>query len=110
MEIVFLYVTAPDEAAAERIGAALVEARAAACVNILPRIRSIYRWDGAVERANEAAMIVKTTTAAAGRARAVIGALHPYETPAIAAIPIDASRSAEKFIDWIGGSVLKTLS
>ena len=106
----FLYVTAPDEDAASRIAEALVEARAAACVNIFPRIRSVYRWNGAVERGEETAMIVKTTAACAGNARAMIERLHPYDTPVIAALPIDAAHSGEKFVDWIKAAVLETLS
>ncbi len=106
----FLYVTAPDEDAATRIAEALVEARAAACVNILPRIRSVYRWNSAVERSEETAMIVKTTAARAGFARALIERLHPYDTPVIAAFSIDAGNSGEKFVDWIKAEVLETLS
>lgn len=108
--ILFLYVTAPDDDAASRIADALVEARAAACVNIFPRIRSVYRWNGAVERSEETAMIVKTTAARSGAARALIERLHPYDTPVIAALPLNAGKSGEKFVDWIKAAVLETLS
>jgi periplasmic divalent cation tolerance protein len=109
-QVVFLYVTAPDDEAASRIAGALVDARAAACVNILPRVRSVYRWNGAVERCEETGMIVKTTAARAGDARALIERLHPYDTPVIAALSIDAGNSGEKFVDWIKAAVLETLS
>ncbi|MFN3961082.1 MAG: divalent-cation tolerance protein CutA [Parvularculaceae bacterium] len=108
--IVFLYVTAPDEAGAARIAEALIGSRAAACVNILPRITSVYRWRDGVERAEETAMIVKTTAAKAAAARALIEKLHPYETPAIAALPIDFPGSAKKFIRWIETETAETLS
>ncbi len=108
--IVFLYVTAPDDAAARRIAEALVEGRLAACVNILPRIRSVYRWKGEIERADEAAMIVKTTAARAVAARALIQSLHPYETPTIAALAVDAERSGEKFVGWIASETMETIS
>ena len=108
--ILFLYVTAPDDNAASRIAEALVEARAAACVNVLPRIRSVYRWNGAVERSEETAMIVKTTAAKSGDARALIERLHPYDTPVIAALPIDSGKSGEKFVAWISDAILETLS
>lgn len=108
--IVFLYVTAPDEAVASRIAETLVEARAAACVNILPLIRSVYRWDNVVERAEETAMIVKTSAARAVAARMLIEQIHPYETPAITAVPIDAEKSGEKFIAWIIREVTETLN
>lgn len=100
-EIVFLYATAPDRALAAKIAERLVESRAAACVNLLPGIESVYRWQGRVERAEEVALIVKTTAAAAGFARAEIRALHPYETPAIAAWPVSAAGADPDFLAWI---------
>ena len=109
-EVVFLYVTTPDEDTAARIAEALIEARAAACVNILPRIRSVYRWNGAVERGEEAAMIVKTTAGRSCEARAVVERHHPYATPAIAALSIDSEKSGEKFVKWIEAEVLETIS
>lgn len=99
--IMFLYATAPDDATARKIGEALVEARLAACVNILGTATSIYRWKGAVESAEEIAFLVKTTASAAGAARNLILKLHPYETPAIAAINIDETGSNEAFLAWI---------
>ena len=59
-----IYVTCPSVASADEIGAALVEERLTACVNILPGMRSIYRWQGAVERAEEVVLLAKTTSAA----------------------------------------------
>ena len=83
--------------------------RLAACVNIFPRIRSVYRWRGAVERGEEAAMIVKTTGAKVGPARAAIERLHPYETPVIAAIAIDAGMSGGAFADWVRTELTETI-
>lgn len=108
--VVFLYVTAPDDAVASKIAEALVANRAAACVNILPRIRSIYRWQGAIEREEEIAMIIKTIEGKSREARMIVERLHPYATPAIAAIPVDAGRSGEKFIAWVNSAVQETLS
>jgi periplasmic divalent cation tolerance protein len=108
--IVFLYVTAPDDAVAARIADALIDDRAAACVNILPRIRSVYRWKGSVEHGEETAMIVKTTASKVAKARTLIERLHPFETPAIAALPIDSGYSGAKFVDWIGREVSETIS
>lgn len=107
--IVFLYVTAPDEAVASRIAETLIEARAAACVNIIPRIRSVYRWNNAIERAEETAMIIKTTAAKAIEARTLVEQNHPFETPAITAVPIDAAISGEKFVAWLRGEVSETV-
>jgi periplasmic divalent cation tolerance protein len=107
--VVFLYITAPDEAVAARIAETLVEMRAAACVNIFPPIRSVYRWNNAIESAQEVAMIVKTTARKALTARALIEGLHPYEIPAIAALAIDPAQSGEKFLAWLVSEVSETL-
>lgn len=108
-DIVFLYVTAPDEAVAAAIAEALVGDRLAACVTIVPRIRSIYRWNGIVERGAEASMIVKTTAAKAAAARASIEQRHPYVTPVIAAIAIDAAKSGQAFYTWIQSELAETV-
>lgn len=108
-EVIFFYVTAPDEATAAAIADALVAEGLAACVNILPRIRSVYRWKGAVERSEEAAMIVKTTKALADRARGRLEQLHPYETPVIAAISLNGSRSSKNFLAWVKSELAETI-
>jgi periplasmic divalent cation tolerance protein len=100
-DIVFLYVTAPDPQAARQIARTLITEKLAACVNISAPMTSIYEWDGAIEETAETAMIVKTTAAAVERARDRIIALHPYETPCIAALPISAHGSAPAFLDWV---------
>ncbi len=94
-----LYVTMPNEASAHVIGQALVEARLAACVNIFPVIGTIYRWEDKIEHASETAMIVKTSNP--DGARAAIMEQHPYETPAVVALAVDAEASNPAFIDWI---------
>lgn len=88
-------------AEADRIARALVGERLAACVNILGAVRSVYRWQGAVERADEVAMIVKTTEALFERLAARVRTLHSYDTPAIVAWPIVAGDAA--YLDWIAG-------
>jgi periplasmic divalent cation tolerance protein len=103
--VVYIYATAPDCAAAAAIAEALVAERLAACVNILAGIRSVYRWKGAIERANEAAIIVKTTKAAARRAAARLRALHPYETPAIAAFSAFPAATDAATAAWIAAEV-----
>lgn len=100
-EVVFLYVTAPDAETARTIAAALIRERRAACVNILPDIRSIYEWEGALEETTETPFLVKTTAAADAGAR--IAALHPYETPCIVALPVAREGSHPAFLDWIAG-------
>jgi periplasmic divalent cation tolerance protein len=95
-----VYIVAADMAEADRIAEALVAERLAACVNILGGVRSIYRWEGAVERADEVAMIAKTTEALFDRLAARVRALHSYDTPAIVAWPIVAGDAA--YLEWIG--------
>jgi periplasmic divalent cation tolerance protein len=101
----FLYVTAPDEAAARKIADGLIEARLAACVNIIPGMRSVYRWEGKIESANELVLIVKTTAAAASAARDLIRKLHPYELPCVVALAADEDGSNADFLAWISREV-----
>lgn len=101
MSVIFLYATAPDADVAAAIGEALVAEGAAACVNCIPGMTSIYRWKGRVERANEIVMIAKTTREKAAAARGVILSRHPHENPALAAIPVDAAASSSAFCAWI---------
>ena len=100
-DAVFLYVTAPDAETAEALARELVEGNLAACANILPGMRSVYRWEGKVERGEEVVMIVKTTTRSAAAARDRLIAAHPYDTPCVAAIPIAADGSNANFLEWI---------
>lgn len=90
---VFVYSTVPDMAAAETIGQALVERRLASCVNIIPGMVSIYRWQDAVERGDELVLIIKTRAALAEAVSEAIRALHPYDTPVVAVIALDSVES-----------------
>jgi periplasmic divalent cation tolerance protein len=96
---VFVYTTWPTTVEAEKAGRALVERRLAACVNILPGMISHYRWQGAVERAEEAVMIVKTRAALAGAVENAVKELHSYDTPAILVIPLD--RVETNYLGWL---------
>jgi len=87
--VVFVYTTHPSVVDAERIGRELVEKRLCAGVNILPSMVSLYWWQGAIERAEEAVMIVKTRAALAEPVRAAVRRLHSYTTPAILVLPIE---------------------
>jgi periplasmic divalent cation tolerance protein len=96
---VMLYTTFPSLVEAEKAGKALVEDRLAACVNILPGMISHYRWQGAVERAEEAVMLIKTRASLAEPVRAAVKTSHPYETPAILVLPIESVD--ETYFAWI---------
>lgn len=97
--IVFVYTTWPSLVEAERAGKALVERRLAACVNILPGMISYYRWEGNVERGEEAVMIVKTRASQSEAVRASIREVHPYDTPAILVVPIESVDEA--YLRWL---------
>jgi periplasmic divalent cation tolerance protein len=88
---------------AERIANALVERKFAACVQIVGPVRSIYRWQGAVEQADEWLCLVKTTSAAYGAVEAAIRELHSYECPEVIATPIVAGSAA--YLEWVARSV-----
>jgi periplasmic divalent cation tolerance protein len=95
--------TCGDEAEALKLARAVVEARLAACVNIMPPVRSIYRWEGKIESAEEFLLLVKTTDDRFAALREMITALHSYDTPEIIALPIvDGS---EKYLAWLSASV-----
>jgi periplasmic divalent cation tolerance protein len=99
MNKVFLYVTAESAEEAARIGGALVEERLAACANVLPAMTSIYRWQGAVQRAAEAVLILKTREDLASEATARIKALHTYECPCVVVLPLAGGNP--DFLAWI---------
>jgi len=95
--------TAGSEAEARKIANGLVERRLAACVNIVPRIQSVYRWEGKLEEAEEFLLLIKTSKPREAQVRVAITELHSYELPECIAISI-ASGSAE-YLKWIGESV-----
>lgn len=105
MDIQLVITNCPDEASANTIALAIVEAKLAACVNILPRVQSIYRWQGAVESATEVPLLIKTTTAAYPALEAAICARHPYEIPEIIALPISAGLPA--YLNWVAAETLQ---
>lgn len=98
-EIVAIYALFGGRDEAERIGREMVEQGLAACVNILGSCRSVYRWQGAIEEADEVATIFKTQGARAEALMAAIHERHSYEVPAIVQLPIAASHRAYR--DWV---------
>ena len=100
--IVFVTTSNNDEAA--RIAEALVSERLAACVNIVPTIESIYRWEGKVTRDREALMIIKTTDERYPEVERRVKELHSYGTPEVVAISIE--RGSEDYLDWLRTSVV----
>jgi periplasmic divalent cation tolerance protein len=98
-----VFTTAGDSAEAEKIARALVERRLAACVNILPQARSIYRWQGKVEDAAESLLIIKTTVAQFPAVRDTISDLHAYDVPECICLPI--TDGSPDYLKWLTESV-----
>ncbi|WP_022798658.1 divalent-cation tolerance protein CutA [Thermus islandicus] len=98
MEEVVL-ITVPSEEVGRTIARALVEERLAACVNLLPGLTSIYRWQGEVVEDRELLLLVKTTTHAFPRLKERVKALHPYTVPEIVALPI--AEGNREYLEWL---------
>jgi periplasmic divalent cation tolerance protein len=99
MALLVVLCTFPDKDTAERIARALVEAGLVACVNVLPGVQSIYRWEGKVESAEEVLAMMKTTEEAYPRIEARLKELHPYEVPEIIALPVE--RAGAAYAKWV---------
>ena len=91
--------TCADREQAEKIAHALVENQLAACVNILPGIHSVYRWQGNVESAAEALLLIKTRAPFSGEVQSTITALHSYEIPEFLVLPV--AGGSETYLGWL---------
>lgn len=96
-------VTAPDAVSAEALVEALVEEGLAACGNIVGGVTSLYRWEGALERASEVLIILKTTAQAAPRLTARVPELHPYDVPEVLVLAVETGHAP--YLTWLGESV-----
>ena len=96
-------ITAPSSEMAERIARRLVAERLAACVQLVEPIRSIYRWQGAIEEDREVLLIVKTAEDRIHRIHEVLRELHPYEVPELVAVPVTAGSST--YLSWLADSL-----
>ena len=102
-ELRIVLCTFPDCDQARQIGTALVEKQLAACVNLLPGVESIYRWDGKVETTAEVLAVFKTTRAAYPMFAAALAGMHPYEVPEILAL--EPAAAAEAYALWVAAQV-----
>ncbi|RIH89796.1 divalent-cation tolerance protein CutA [Calidithermus roseus] len=91
--------TVPDEDSAQSIAHALVAEGLAACVNVLPRLTSVYRWEGEVTSGEELLLIIKTRQERYAALEARIKELHPYTVPEIIALPIQ--HGSKDYLDWL---------
>lgn len=102
--MIVVYTTFPTEKDAQKAGAELVAEKLAACVNILPGIVSIYRWEDAIESGNETAMLVKTRKALESQVLEALAAKHPYSVPAL--IVFEPRHVAASYLEWLYGQTV----
>lgn len=91
--------TCPDAETAERLARAMVEEQLAACVNVLPGLVSVYRWQGRTEQEGEVLLLIKTSAARIAELKDRLSGLHPYDVPEIIAVPITDGLPA--YLDWV---------
>jgi periplasmic divalent cation tolerance protein len=94
-----VHVTMPDADRAISLARALVDEGLAACVNVVPGVRSIYRWEGKVEEADEVLCLIKTRAEIFDRLRRRVAELHPYDVPEILSFAVDDGSPA--YLDWV---------
>lgn len=97
--------TAPDADTGARIAQVLVEERLAACVNVVPGVRSIYRWHGAIEDAQEVLLVIKTHAERVSALAERLCALHPYDVPELLALPVDGGLAP--YLQWVTEEVAR---
>lgn len=94
-----------QERDALRLAHALVDQSAVACVNIVPKITSVYMWDGEVCEDKESLLIIKTTQERLSLLRQIIDEIHPYDLPEILVLPVDGEDSSAEYLGWIRSTV-----
>ncbi len=97
--MIFIYITCKNKKEAKKIGLFLVKKRLAACVNIFPLIKSIFRWQGKIEKKNEAVLIVKTIKNNFPKVEKEVKRLSGFTTPCILEIPI--TRGNKDYLKWL---------
>ena len=95
--------TCGTEADAQRIATRLVELRLAACVNIVPGATSVYRWRGAIEKASEFMLVIKSRRDLVSKIEEEFRMIHPYEVPELIAVPVAGGSKA--YLAWIGNEL-----
>jgi len=102
-EYAIVLITTPDEEMAAKIAKSLVKNQLAACVSIIPQVRSIYRWEGEICDDNEVQLIVKTVTEVFDQVQRVVKDIHSYDIPEIMLLPIE--NGSEDYLQWIDNCV-----
>ena len=96
--ISLVLITAPENVA-EKLAEQLLEKQLAACVNLLPKVSSIYRWQGKIERAEEVLMIAKTTNSLFSELEKFVLEIHPYDTPEIICLGVE--KGLDQYLVWV---------
>lgn len=104
-DVCVVFVSGPNRETLVRIGRALVDERLVACVNVLPELTSIYRWEGDVNVSGESLALIKTTRALVDEVSHRVNELHPYDLPECVAV--DVSGGSERYLAWVTDSVRK---
>ncbi|MGZ3241736.1 MAG: divalent-cation tolerance protein CutA [Burkholderiaceae bacterium] len=107
-EAILVLTNMPDAQSAHVLARRLVELKIAACVNILPGVQSVYRWQGEIEEASEMTVMIKTTRARYVEIESAIKASHPYQVPEIIALPI--VEGLPDYLDWIAQETKKDVN
>ena len=103
---VVIYVTGGDTDESKKIARALVEKRLAACVNLVPQIRSFYRWEGKIQDDPESLLVIKTSRSLFAAVRAEVERLHSYRVPEVLCVPI--LEGSPNYMTWLGDSLRKS--
>jgi periplasmic divalent cation tolerance protein len=98
-EVLIALTTCPDEATARRLAETLIGESLAACVNLIPAVTSVYRWQGKIEHAAEVLLVAKTTSERMAALQSALRSQHPYELPEIIAVPV--SQGFDPYLDWV---------
>ncbi len=104
-QVILVLTNVPELVAAQLLARKLVESRLAACVNIMPAVQSIYRWQGQVDEATEVTLLIKTTQQQYDHLQQAILDIHPYDLPEIIATPIVAGHAP--YLHWIAAETTK---
>jgi periplasmic divalent cation tolerance protein len=97
--VLFVLITVPDHETGIRIADTLISQRLAACVNVIPKITSVYRWNNEIQHDLEELLIIKSTRSCFPALEKAVVTIHPYEVPEIIALNIDSG--SEKYLGWV---------
>lgn len=106
-DLVLALVNAPT-GDADRIARAIVELELAACVNVVPVVKSFYRWEGRLVEDTEATLWIKTRRALVPRLTEEVKAIHPYSVPEVIALPVDGALGNPDYLAWVRAETAQT--